>query len=1050
MALQIHTVDVPINGGLDTKGSPNILSPPVLTIADNVVYQTTGALRKRYGFNSLTTALSGGNSISVTTGKAIQNVNGELTFVDGTSYYTWSAQLNRWVYRGIDSVSGIKANELSIGGNFATITSNFGNVCIADIGNYRCVTFTGNKENSPSLTSSTQPYYPTTDLWCGLYDIALGSWIVPPSNYYQAVVGGATPALSCRTMCIAYNSNFYVISRGIDKSNNAILFGWKFNPASVAPLPYRTTNTLLSSSGGITFVGGLYTTSSTGATTTNLYLDVYTNDNALFVASGPNAWNGSCSVFSFIGAGATVGTLVISTTAYTYRHSIAATNGVGVLAAYSSSGGAGGNSVYATTFKPTTPYSIGNVYNFSSNFNDYLNSVSIGAAPYNGQLGGSFAVVASQNVSSTVSQNTYGFYTIVCNTYNTGHATTGYSYYISSAFQNMYLASKPVYAAQYTDWVMWVIGTGQVIPTLQPNLYLISIAQANILARGLYNLATPYSYFPAPGSIAQFCQPQTNWAIPAIVAGSLETVAVVTTAPKTIVPLAQGAVVSGARPTYYDGVITTECGFDSFPEMMTPTIIATTNGTLTANQLYAYKAIYRRFDNSGRAMYSSPGPAVVASIPSGTNWTQFATSATICWPFYTENPGFSAIRPFYATYDAIIYRTFKPDLLQYNEVGVFPDYGVATVVFDNIDDTTLSGNGKAPLYAPPTGELPNDPPTAFSLAVSSQQRIFTNSTEFPYRVYWSKPFSPSRTPEFNYLSSYQEIDPPSGPITGLAYMDNVLYIFKYNNIFALSGSGPDANGNGQFNAINKITSNSGCISSSSLITTDLGTFYQSVRGIELLSRGVTFEYVGAPIEGYLSGATVTAALNVAANSQVRFWLSTGKVLVYDYYLQKWSTFSSANGYYATSACIWNGVPVTLDTVNGQINVETTTFTDNGATVAMTIETPWIKFEHAQSWNRLRRVSILGDYKSTSTASLYFAYDWNNSYVDTINFDTGSGLTTIDTVYQWQARAPRQVMQAVRLKLVDTTITGESYDITNFALEYAVKGGIAKLPDRKAK
>ena len=53
MALNIQTVDVPITGGLDVKTNANALNPPMLTTADNVIYQTNGALRKRNGFSAL-------------------------------------------------------------------------------------------------------------------------------------------------------------------------------------------------------------------------------------------------------------------------------------------------------------------------------------------------------------------------------------------------------------------------------------------------------------------------------------------------------------------------------------------------------------------------------------------------------------------------------------------------------------------------------------------------------------------------------------------------------------------------------------------------------------------------------------------------------------------------------------------------------------------------------------------------------------------------------------------------------------------------------------
>ena len=219
---------------------------------------------------------------------------------------------------------------------------------------------------------------------------------------------------------------------------------------------------------------------------------------------------------------------------------------------------------------------------------------------------------------------------------------------------------------------------------------------------------------------------------------------------------------------------------------------------------------------------------------------------------------------------------------------------------------------------------------------------------------------------------------------------------------------------------------------------------------------LTIQYLGEPIESLIQANTITAGLVFPEYSQVRFWLSNGTVAVYDYLFQKWSTFSSAsgNGYYASSACLWNGNQISLDNSNIKINQEIpgqffdTNYTATTA-ITMTVETPWLAYQQPQSWNRLRRVAILGDFKSSNTATLNFAYDWQSSYIDTVAFNTSTGLINGDTVYQWRDRAPRQVMQAVRLKLVDSNITGESYDLTNFALEYAVKSDLAKLPNQKS-
>ena len=1033
MALNIQTVDVPITGGLDVKTNANALNPPMLTTADNVIYQTNGALRKRNGFSALVPSIVGGGGLSLSLGISIQNVNGELVYCDNQSVYTYSPLVNAWINRGNDSFSGVTLTPMSLGSNPNTTPAPFGNIMFADTNGYRAVAFNGTPEYSLKDYNSLN----TNLLYLGLWDVANNRWLITPQqppvpqNYYT----------QGRPVVAAFGNYFYFFNMACSINGSGtqrLIVGYMVYAGATT-----TASNLFNSS--ITNLPAIATTTYGGVgDITDTYLDVAVNGSTLFLASGPVATSTESSrtgqISVCLSAGTTTMTTVISSTGCFGHHNISAGSSFGFITGspFSSVSGIGaGTCVSGAVFNIANPWSIGTATIVAAPTAGLGEPVVHGWGTFSSFNGTALAILGPQIVASTVTLNIGQVLGI------TGLNTWALQRFTAlpngGAYTWSYALSKPVYNTIAQDWYVWGLSTGAKSQVLQPTAFLGQVLGPK-RGRASYDVAQVYTATKTPIGTAGV--PQTNLSVPVISGNILQSLAVLTTTNKSIIPLSTGALIAGARPMYYDGQVVRLAGFDSYPEMPAAVASYTTTGVLTSNVTYFYTSVYRTYDNSGKLILSSPAP--IGSVTTDNTTTDillYTLSYSTTFPYDNSN----------GAGQAIYYRTLSSDSLNFRENGLLPGYGVTTVYADNVPDSTLLNNGLPFLYAPPVGgELQNDPPYSFTYGISTIQRIFIISTEYPARVYFSKPFSPVRAPEFN-AQSYIDIDPSSGPLTGIAALDATVILFKHNAIFALTGQGPDANGNGQFNPVSKISVDTGALSQNGIVQAADGIYFQSSRGIQLLDRGLQNQYIGAQIESYIQNATVTASLLLPTSSQVRFFLSDGTVLVYDYFLKKWSRFTSTNGYYATSACYWNDTQVTLDTVNGNINIETTTFTDGPSTsIAMTLETPWLKFAHPQSWNRLRRVSVLGDYKSTSTASLYFAYDWNNTYQDTITFDTGSGLTTIDTVYQWQARAPRQVMQAVRLKLVDTTITGESYDITNFALEYAVKGGIAKLPDRKAK
>ena len=150
--------------------------------------------------------------------------------------------------------------------------------------------------------------------------------------------------------------------------------------------------------------------------------------------------------------------------------------------------------------------------------------------------------------------------------------------------------------------------------------------------------------------------------------------------------------------------------------------------------------------------------------------------------------------------------------------------------------------------------------------------------------------------------------------------------------------------------------------------------FQSDKGIWLLGRDLSTTYIGAPVEAYNSYA-VNSAIAIPGTNQVRFTLSNGVMLMYDYYYQQWGTFAGSP---AISSTIYQSLHTLLSS-SGAISQETPgIYLDNGNPVLMSFTTSWIALAELQGYQRAFFFYLLGTYFTPHKLNLQIAYDYNSS------------------------------------------------------------------------
>jgi hypothetical protein len=203
----------------------------------------------------------------------------------------------------------------------------------------------------------------------------------------------------------------------------------------------------------------------------------------------------------------------------------------------------------------------------------------------------------------------------------------------------------------------------------------------------------------------------------------------------------------------------------------------------------------------------------------------------------------------------------------------------------------------------------------------------------------------------------QQID---GDASGLAVQDGAIVAFTRTGAQMIAGEPPSDNGAvGGLGAPRRLSINQGCVNANSIVTTDRGTFYQSPRGIELLTRSQTSMFVGEQVQDTLAAnPVVTAAVLDSASALVIFSLATSQVngvasssgvdVVFDLDLGGWISRDVKYGGVASQhACVapFNGVQTYMwllpnGTVRGSFAFDD--YTDGGAWVTAQYEPAIVK------------------------------------------------------------------------------------------------------------
>jgi hypothetical protein len=507
----------------------------------------------------------------------------------------------------------------------------------------------------------------------------------------------------------------------------------------------------------------------------------------------------------------------------------------------------------------------------------------------------------------------------------------------------------------------------------------------------------------------------------------------------------------GSIPYLFDGANTVEVGFNVFPENTT----MGDNGSGTSKTVgasYAYRATYVWRDATGNVYESAPSPTlsyvattvhdILVTIPS----YRLTIRTDVAINVYRDDPT-------------------QPSVFRLVNAAILPNnlYANTVTLVDNLADLVVGNDWptRPLLYNGDGGasgdqvEIEHIPPPSCTIAATAQGRVFlAGIDQDPSAVWVSNAYNPTYGLSYSDAITLRII----GNITAIAGRDRNLVIFTETTIWTVTGEFPDATGGSyQVPTAFKLPHPVGAINPNSLVTTSIGIFFQSDKGIHLLDWGWGVTYIGADVEDTLATATITGGLEAPELHQVRLYTSGGDTLAWDTVFNLWTSFDTQP---ALAAVNWSGVPCWAD-VNGAVWVETPgAYGDNGAWVQSTVGLAIIAPAGLRGYFCLFELQLLGQVLGAHHLNATLAYNSQNFITTQYGFDNtgqilwgagnwgdGSWGGATDNVLKVEIRPKKRQAGSYQLTVWDSSLSsGPSAGFTLQAVvaSIGVEGGLTRV------
>lgn len=1014
MPLQDQELAVAFGGGLDKKTDPKAVIAGSFLLLENGVFTEAHQVAKRYGYDSITNKTYSSyiaQASTLSSPKMLKSYNSELVCTDQGRLWSYSPTLGAWIDKGpYESIASLQQN---------TVLSNTPSVSTgppylqssAILNNYLLLTWVQNSAYAAVIDNSTS----TKVLPATIVDkpTSLGSATIQP-----VVLGGTSLAV------VYVDSNDHLSVKILNTSGNTISFG--------APVTISTDIN--------------HGTAST-SWANRIPLAVAPTATGAVVAYGVNAT--TLKLVTINTSAAVVNTQTITTGKFPVQIQLVVNSTDNRIWVYWNEFTLGSlqSVLYYSVLSSTLVSALGRTLIIDFGANHELNTfgavadtvtqqtIIYSSRDVSGARPLQFPATASKVLTSggSVSASTFTSYGVnpLSAPFYVGTKRYAYLLLTQSDQPTVYLVNIDTSYSLTTTVTGVSVGSNlQGVAQYAINSYLEALPSVTQLGTSIYGIHAAYltssETTPVLGTVTYYASTlvksdfNSSDANQAIIANN-------------------ELVLNGGALQLYDGVSVAELSYSALP--VAEVSIGGSGGNLADGSYTAYVA-FKWYDNQGNLHQISSTPTELTL--SGGGGTGAITAH--CYPpiFTAKDPSFTNS----ITVQLYVTATNGTGafLGSENQISVNPSGATFVTLSSGSVDSAIEVS--TPLYT--NGNvLANDPPPPSMLLTAHNNRVWAVDSTFPFNIYYSKSTVPTLGISFsgNLLA---EIDAKGGPIGASAELDEKLILFKTGDkVAVLYGDGANDTGlgstlsNPQF-----LQTDVGCSISKSILSQPNGILFKSAKGWYLLDRSTQITYIGFPVESY-NTQDVTSAIRIKDKTLCVFLTSSGSALAYDYFFNKWSTFTNHTGY---SADTFQDLYTYVRTDGSIYQQNTTSYLDNATSYLLKARTSWLTPAKIQGFQRVKRVLNLGDHLSPATGhgvQISAAYD----FVET--FSTPVLYTFPDTggVYQYREILARQKCDTISLLIEEVSAsagqTGEYIDFTDLGFLAGIKKGPNKLPASKS-
>lgn len=1063
MALQKQAVDISFAKGLDLKSDPFRLSIGSFLKLENSVFTTAGLLQKRYGYAQLA-ALPDASYYLATT------FNGNLTAI-GSNLAAYSSGSNTWVKRG--AIQPVKLNTTALirnntnqstcdsavspGGLVCTVYTDQDPTNLANKIYRYAISDAVTGQNLISPTTLTSNSAPRVFILGSRFLIVYGNGT---SLFFVSINTNTLVADSPVTISSTFTSNGafdgYVV-------NGSLYVAWAYATTPAIKVNYIDEN--LSVHTAVTFSGhdatAISIASDTSTATPVVYVSFFNaNDGTAytfavsltlvtllaptqFLSGGQvinltsSAANGVCSVFyqnlNTYSYSATIRSDYISKNTITYAGTVGTASvllrSVGLASKAFQMGSAvymlgayGAATAASPTFQPTYFLfdSLGNIClklafaNGGGYLGALLPNVNVyGLTAYFPYLFKDLIVPVNKDRLAPINDATFSQtgINVAAVTFSPGVSTAeiGSDLHLSGGFLWMYDGYTPV----EHNFHLW-----------PEDLNFVASTESGRMAAQQYFYAATYEWSDNQGNLFRS-------------APSIQTSFTINTAPANFTANRTSGSPTLASVSSFTGLqVGQAVSGTGIPASTFITALNPGGGTLTMSH------------------NASSGTATSTTVT-----VTSATSATINVP--TLRLTYKIANPV----KIVLYRWSVAQQTFYQTTSVttpiLNDPTVDSVAITDLNaDSDILGNSI--LYTT-GGVVENIGAPATSSVTLYKSRLFLIDAEDKNLLWFSKQVIESVPVEMSdlftlYVAPTVSAQGSTGPMRCLAALDDKLIIFKDDAIYYITGTGPDNTGaNNDFSEPIFITSTVGCANQSSITFVPNGLMFQSDKGIWLLGRDLSTKYIGAPVEAYNQYA-VLSAVSIPGTNQVRFTLSNGVTLMYDYFYEQWGTFA---GVPAVSSTLFQGKHTFINKYGSVLQENPGTYLDGSVPVLLAFTTGWLNFAGVQGYERAYFFYLLGTFYSPHVLTVQIAYEYNpaptqsaiitpanysGAYGNPPPYGNESPYGGPGQLEQWRIQLQRQTCQSFQISVSESfdasfgTIPGAGLTLSGINVMAGIKKG----------